>query len=138
MIKLDDHITDCINFKWQEFLFLPQWEIHAFPASNQVWRNIKHTAIVMEKIRLVLGSTPLHVTSGWRPYNYNRLIGGAEQSQHVVGRACDFVPIAMSCIDARLRLEPYLEELGCRMEDKIDASWIHIDLKPSGKRYFRP
>jgi len=82
------------------------------------------------------------VTSGWRPEGYNKLIGGALNSAHIEGKACDFVVTGIDCDDVREQLEPKLTELGIRMEDLPGANWVHIDIrKPlneDSNRFFKP
>jgi uncharacterized protein YcbK (DUF882 family) len=57
------------------------------------WRQDRATklAVTFEDVRVLLGSQPLHVNSGYRTPSYNaRLEGAAVKSQHVEGRAIDF------------------------------------------------
>ena len=42
---------------------------------------------ILEPLRAVLG--PVHISSGFRHWRVNRLIGGADDSQHCVGLAAD-------------------------------------------------
>lgn len=135
-IDLDYNITK--HFKWREFLFCPQWDCHVFPENEIQKQNIIKVCMVLENIRSILNS-PLKVTSGLRPSVYNELIGGAPNSYHTKGMACDFVPTKVSVHKARIALIEFLPDLGCRME-KHSGGWIHIDTaKPgAGGRYFKP
>lgn len=54
--------------------------------------NLKRVADYLEVIREALGS-PLRVTSGFRPPDYNASVGGSRTSSHMDGLAADFVPI---------------------------------------------
>lgn len=45
--------------------------------------------VMFERFRQFVGVGPLHVLSGYRTPAYNRRIGGAVASQHLVGRAID-------------------------------------------------
>lgn len=47
---------------------------------------------VLEPVRALLG-VPLRVTSGYRSPAVNAAIGGARQSQHMLGEAADIVPV---------------------------------------------
>lgn len=138
MIHLDDTIAGCQNFKWKEFLFLESFDIHAYP-KYEVIGNLIKTAQKMELIRSILGNEPLKITSGWRPYAYNRLIKGAPQSAHVQGLACDFQHASKDADTCRFILMAHLENLKVRMEDLPYSNWVHIDLREtSGERFFKP
>ena len=55
----------------------------------------KNVVTLANDIRRAYGS-PLRVTSAWRSSDGNSLVGGADISQHVLGRALDLVPISPS------------------------------------------
>jgi hypothetical protein len=96
--------------------------------------------------------------SKWNGMDYNRYIYetqvwknlSAEEkakkkvpnSPHKTGHAIDFHIIGYEgkekCKFIRYKLEPYLEELGLRMED-LEGGWIHLDDMPViSKRFFKP
>lgn len=136
-IDLDDKITP--NFKWREFLFCPQWNVHVFPLSKMHMENILDVCETLENVRDILKS-PLKITSGYRPRKYNQLINGSVESYHMQGLAADFVPTKVSVHKAKIALIDFLPDLQCRMENNGRGGWIHIDLAspgPSG-RFFRP
>lgn len=54
-----------------------------------VFNNILEVAEQMQKIRDILDA-PIKVNSGYRSPIYNKSIGGASKSQHLLGKACDF------------------------------------------------
>jgi uncharacterized protein YcbK (DUF882 family) len=60
-------------------------------------------AHVMQPLRYAIGR--IQITSGWRPPEVNRLVGGAPRSDHVQGRACDFRPLDVDYIEAGKVLE---------------------------------
>ena len=139
--KLNDFLLEelpgCKNFKWGEALYCPQWNIYAVP-TDDVIRRIEKFAAKVQAVRDFL-AVPMLVTSWWRPPKYNRLIGGAEFSEHMEGGALDFRCPGLSGDELRHKLQPELERLGLRMEDLPGASWVHIDDKePGNKRFFRP
>lgn len=134
-------IADCEHFTWHEALWLPKWEVHALP-NRTIEQNIIETARRMTLIRQFFGR-PIRVTSWYRPSLYNKAIGGAERSQHLLGRACDFLVYDMDTDEARDKLYPFLADFNIRMENLPGASWIHIDLActdnmPIATRYFKP
>lgn len=47
---------------------------------------------ILDKIRDNLG-IPLHITSSYRDAAHNRVVGGAPNSQHMLGQAIDFQPL---------------------------------------------
>jgi uncharacterized protein YcbK (DUF882 family) len=66
---------------------------------------VANAARMMEKIRHILGDQPLKVHSWYRCPAWNAEVGGASNSQHLYGRACDFVTKHLSPrqVQARLR-----------------------------------
>jgi zinc D-Ala-D-Ala carboxypeptidase len=58
--------------------------------SAEIVANLQTLAEGLEKLRSLLG-TPILINSGYRCLDLNRLIGGALRSQHMEGRAADFV-----------------------------------------------
>lgn len=82
---------------------------------------------------------PICIRSGWRSLAYNRKIGGAMRSQHILGNAID-----LSGNDIALYLQLHqdiLEEFDLYIEDpKSTFSWCHIQQVPpkSLKRVFLP
>ena len=55
----------------------------------EVAANLVVLADSLEALRTRLGSTPLHINSGYRCPSYNKRIKGAVQSQHMLGKAAD-------------------------------------------------
>lgn len=58
--------------------------------SADIVANLQILAEGLEKVRSLLGA-PIIISSGFRCPDLNRLIGGAVHSQHMEGRAADFV-----------------------------------------------
>jgi hypothetical protein len=88
---------------------------------------------LLEALRTLWGG-PLLVVSGYRTPTYNLRIGGARNSQHVLGRAADIRPIAVArvpelaaLIRAQLPHHPALAALGGW---GIYAQWVHVDVRP--------
>lgn len=140
-IDLNDNVGESKFFSWKEALFLPQWNIVAFPDNEIIKNNIESTALSMDRIRDFFG-VPIRITSWYRPARYNRLIGGALSSSHITGLACDFMVQNMKSSDARKKLYMKLVEFNIRMEN-LETPHVHIDLKcdenlEPHKRYFKP
>jgi len=51
---------------------------------------IRETATWAEKVRNALGNLPMRINSWYRCPAYNKAIGGASNSQHLLGKAIDF------------------------------------------------
>jgi hypothetical protein len=73
------------HFRPEEFVPLRR-DVPPFP----YWGRIIPTAIVLNGLRVGLGC-PVYVTSAYRPEWYNREIGGALHSRHVLFEATDIV-----------------------------------------------
>jgi len=78
------------------------------PPKN-LWPNIVETLLVLDEIRHRVGK-PLIITSSYRSPEYNRAVGGARFSQHVIFNAIDFQssggtvrPVALATIARNLR-----------------------------------
>lgn len=56
---------------------------------NAVKENIRRLMWRLEALRTKLGNNPIKLTSGFRYYTYNKKIGGANNSQHIYGKAAD-------------------------------------------------
>jgi hypothetical protein len=137
-INLEDTIPGCKNFKWHEFLYLPSWDVYAFPDNDIVRGNIIKMAGVLQEIRDYF-NRPITITSGYRPKMYNDFISGATYSSHITGRAVDFRIKHWQAEDIRFELVKRLVRFDIRMENHR-GNWVHIDLDvhKSEDRYFKP
>lgn len=102
------------------------------PNDEQIDNLISLCENLLEPARLLLDA-PFHVTSGFRSKVINRLVGGAVDSVHPEGLACDFKPYGWKLEDAFdvLRLSPRL------IYDQVIiecGTWIHISQPRSGVR----
>lgn len=83
-----------------------------------------------------LGNPAIIITSGYRSEELNKAVGGAKNSQHRYGEACDFE--AKNGHNEAL-FEVILKmieegEIRCRqLIDERDYSWIHLGLYTGGK-----
>jgi hypothetical protein len=95
--------------------------------------NITRVATLMEQVRTLLGGYPIQVTSGYRSPVLNEKIGGAKNSQHTRGLACDFVcpsfgtpkDIANAIKLAKINYDQLILEYG---------RWVHISVPEEGKK----
>jgi mannosyltransferase OCH1-like enzyme len=125
------------SFSWNDALWLPKWQIHAIPTPSQEKEIIKH-AYKLQQLQDRFGLQ--FKTNSWlRPPKYNEFVGGSKNSFHTKGSAWDGTIYTLDCDDARVRLEPLLEEYKLRMERREGSDWIHLDSGEVIKsRYFYP
>jgi len=96
-----------------------------------VIENLKITAAGMEVVRTILGDAPIHVDSGYRSPLVNAAIGGAKNSAHLTGYACDFICPAFGTpyqvANAIAHAVPPL-----RFDQLIlEYGWVHISFAPT-------
>jgi hypothetical protein len=138
-------------FKVKEALYLPKFNIYHTPSPEEMY-NIWFLSSKLDKVHEFIGRK-MAVHCWIRPVsincpgdthhrmNYNQLVGGAQNSAHIYGNACDFnfegKAAAEECQEMRLLLVPELERLGLRMENK-EGAWLHMDRNkvPSGGNYY--
>ena len=111
--------------------FIKEKEIKHFVAREFVCRHCGSVVIesrlieVLEKLRLYLGK-PVIITSAYRCEEYNRAIGGVENSAHVRGYAID-----VKVIDSFTRFEAvnFLLSAGIKRIG-IAEDFVHFDIDP--------
>jgi zinc D-Ala-D-Ala carboxypeptidase len=128
------------HFALEEFLVSDTADaigVDNFP-SWQVVDNLKRLGETMERIREILGGLPVTVLSGYRSPPVNEAVGGAENSAHLFGLACDFVcPDFGTPLDICHDLESYLDVL---MIDQLinempPDGWVHVGLSDGPARH---
>jgi zinc D-Ala-D-Ala carboxypeptidase len=122
-------------------------QLYNIPREESELANLRALADqILEPARVLIG-VPLTITSGYRCATLNRLIGGAVQSQHMVGEAADFIPKGQGPTgngadveEAALLLaaQPDLpfDQLIFEVRERLDAvplRWIHISHKRLGR-----
>lgn len=103
------------------------------PSAEQ-WRNLKALAdLVLEPARDTCG--PIHVNSGYRSPELNRIIGGAPNSQHqckTFDAAADIIPYKGKLTDLFKRI--YASELPWDQLIWEFGSWVHVSHVRDGKQ----
>jgi hypothetical protein len=101
------------------------------PAEMQNIRGI--LAPGMQQVRDTLRS-PVHITSGYRSPELNRVVGGAANSQHMQGLAADFVCPTLG--SPRTVAEWLLAHaINLQFQQLIfEGDWVHIGFPPPGER----
>lgn len=125
------------HFTVHECTWLPTDQTHYVPNEDEQ-ADLIRTCALMEKVR-DLFQQPVNVHVMIRPAAYNKKIGGAPNSAHIFGLACDFDVAGENCDDVREKLAPLLSDWNCRMERAPGTNWVHLDLHaPNPNRYFIP
>lgn len=115
------------NFTWAEA------ECHdGAEVPLELQPNVRRVANLLEKIRARHGG-PLIAVSWYRTPWYNKQIGGAPASRHMVGDAVDFRP---TDLDDLPRLRAQVEDMIRDGEVTelgglgVYRSWLHVDTRP--------
>jgi len=70
------------------------------------------------------------VTSGWRPEELNRRIGGAAQSQHVIGLAADIEVAGVTALEVCARIRGLLLPFDQLIHEF--GAWCHVSVAAMG------
>lgn len=89
--------------------------------------SAERVAELMERIRQFFGNLPITVNSWYRTETYNKQVGGAKSSQHVLGRAVDFTVEGVKPAEVQKRLAAVVKELGIGGLG-FYPTFTHIDL----------
>lgn len=103
--------------------------------NQDVVKNLKALCEhVLQPLRNHLG-VPVIVTSGYRSPILNKRIGGAPNSQHILGMAADFVTPQKDLKVSFDYIKNYLEYDQLLYEHSKDGTtWIHVSYKAAGNR----
>lgn len=110
--------------------------IYNTPGQEPLEKLLYLATYVLEPIRLRWGR--LKVNSAFRSKQVNDKIGGAATSQHLLGEACDFVPLDAD-IEEVFKWTMNMMQYGqCILEEKVILGnlkrWIHISLPRIAKQ----
>lgn len=133
---LDEHGIQ--YFSAGEVTLLRRWGRYVEPP-RKLWDNIVPTIILADKIRDAWGG-PLTVASGYRPEEYNRLVGGEPESEHKAfraldisyptGRGVEFLSVALRVIQG------YMDD-GFEVGVGVYRTFLHIDVGAArGNRFW--
>ena len=103
----------------------------ACPCCAKVIPNLA-LSIILEDIRLAFGSHVI-INSGTRCKKHNKAVGGAPQSQHLLGTAVDIVVSGIPATDIYhyLLTRPYADSLGLGRYN----TFTHIDVRGNKARW---
>lgn len=121
------------NFSLGEFLVSQTAARHGLDMtpSDSVIANLKRLCRdVLQPLRDDLRA-PIIITSGYRPAELNRMIGGSPNSQHITGQAADIRAVGYLPVD--------VFELATGLDLPIDQaieefqSWVHLSIPAAGE-----
>jgi hypothetical protein len=97
--------------------------------------NLRRLAKFNELVRLELGGAAMVISSGYRCQSLNRAVGGAGNSAHMEGLACDFTAPAFG---APMAICQALEKSYLQFDQLIyervgGAVWVHLGIAVEGK-----
>lgn len=107
------------------------------PATSRITAGMIKIAIEMQKIRGKFGDKPIRITSGYRPTDVNRRVGGAPRSRHTDpnGDAVDFYIVGLPVGEVFKALNPYWPG---GLAVSYGMGFVHIDLRPARARWTYP
>lgn len=102
---------------------------------SDVLDNVKELAKNLQVIRDEIGKS-IHVNSGYRSPSYNKKIGGATRSQHLLGNAADLrvngmKPSELHKVILRLIKEKKISEGGVGLY----RTFVHYDIRGTKARW---
>lgn len=100
------------------------------PAPEIVEQLERLATLVLQPIRTWLGR-PITITSGYRPPWLNIEIGGSPTSEHVLGRAADFVVAGMSAFETSRAIARLGGDLPFNQHIFEYGAWTHISVAPA-------
>ena len=98
-----------------------------------VTQNLQRLAVVLEKVRFLLGDVPMSINSGFRCPKLNAAVGGAKTSAHLEGRAADFT---CRTYGDPLKIVKFLVSAENFDFDQIiqEGTWVHIGIAKPGEK----
>lgn len=101
--------------------------------TGEAMDNLRRTAQGMEAVRVVLGGAPIIVSSGYRSPALNAAVGGAKNSQHLTGQACDFTAPRFGSVQ---EVFDAIKRSGIAYDQCIVefGRWIHISFSAAPRR----
>jgi hypothetical protein len=108
--------------------------------NRDVMKNLYTLGIIINRLREYV-NRPFVLTSGYRPAEHNKKIGGAPNSAHVTGQAVDIADKDGSLGQYFIQNPQVLNLFDIYIESPtMTPNWVHVSIKPtnSGIRIFNP
>lgn len=127
------------HFKIEEFTrsaTAEKFNIDNTPNDYVIYNLDKLVVNVLDPLREAFGS-PIKITSGYRCYLLNKMVGGVKNSQHMSGKAADIVPIGKSFDKFVKFVEEWIKDKNfnqCIIESSGKSKWIHISYDEGNNR----
>ena len=117
-----------------DIIIAPHFNLYEF-ACPCCKRVMLHPLLLekLEKLRKIM-ERPIHITSGYRCFAYNRKVGGVANSYHLIGLAAD---IRVKDINL-MEFLAYAEEIdfsGIGFYEK--KNFLHLDVRPTKRTRWR-
>lgn len=135
MLKISEHINFDEAFKSQTAV---RKKINNVPTDKEILLNIQHVANnIFEPIRKHF-NTPIGISSFYRCSALNKAVGGAKNSQHVIGEAIDidadiFGGLTNKEIYDFVKNNLVFDQLIWEYGNDKNPEWVHVSLKRNGQ-----
>lgn len=99
------------------------------------FERLRHTALLLDRVRDTLGGCPLTITSGYRGPTLNRLLGSAPQSVHSTGYAVDFTCGQFGTayqVARAIERSPVMQDIDQLFVEM--GRWVHLSADPKKRR----
>ena len=118
------------NFKKSEFDSKDGTEM-----PNEVFYNVQKLANNLQILREHL-NRPIRITSGYRSPAHNKSVGGAKNSQHLLGKAADIQVQGMTPIEVKDAIENIIY-CGDMLQGGIGLynTFVHYDIRGTRARW---
>jgi hypothetical protein len=126
-MKLSDNTSTKLSasFYLNEFTISQEAERHGYknePNEKQI-ENLRLLCVnVLQPLREII-NVPIFINSGFRSFDVNAAVGGRFNSQHLEGKAADFVVHSMNLIDV---FNTIIQELSFDQLIYEFGKWIHV------------
>jgi hypothetical protein len=124
------------NFYLKEFVISQVAEKYGYrnePNESQI-ENLSYLCVnVLQPLREII-NVPIFINSGFRSFDVNAAVGGKLNSQHLEGKAADFIVPSMNLVEVfniilqKLSFDQLIYEFGNqpRLDRRVEAGWIHV------------
>lgn len=122
------------HFTLEEFLHSDTANAKGIDNSHPPHDVVAHLTVlayVMERVRKLCGDKVIKISSGYRCPALNSAVGGASNSAHLYGCACDFNVDGLSIDKVCEIVAPHMEKLWIDQlihETGGGAQWVHLGL----------